>query len=137
MRLYLNIEDDEEGTKNNNNKKKSFSLCLHAMLDALTCFDIHHTTLNHATRIYPGKEPPFTNYAFTARDEQAFVDTLDYFFMSPGVAAVEVGDLPESTDAIPGTSLPSADEPSDHLLVSAVFEIDGAAAAGDNDGSTL
>jgi len=88
--------------------------------------------LPSAYAVVNGKEPPFTNYAFTARDEQAFVDTLDYFFMSPGVAAVEVGDLPESTDAIPGTSLPSAEEPSDHLLVSAVFEING-----DNDSSKL
>lgn len=94
---------------------------------------VNTSTLQHLNTFYTaGKEPPFTNYAFTVRDEQAFVDTLDYFFMSPGVAAVEVGDLPESTDAIPGTSLPSAEEPSDHLLVSAVFEING-----DNDSSKL
>ena len=127
-----------------------------------------------------GKEPAFTNYAQTVRDDEVFVDTLDYFFTSPkNVTAVEVGAgrnpslgnresarehcpltrgsehpsivlsgrhpatfsiyadaryidavnvskaLPKSVDDIPGP-LPTQDEPSDHLLVSAVFDINGA-----------
>lgn len=45
-----------------------------------------------------GKEPPFTNYAQTVRDDEPFIDTLDYFFCSDHVTAIEVEPTPESTD---------------------------------------
>ena len=63
-----------------------------------------------------GQEPPYTNWAKT-KDDPAFVGTLDYIFYSPGDWAVtRVRDL--RTEQLAGP-FPIADEPSDHLLLSA------------------
>jgi len=63
-----------------------------------------------------GQEPPYTNWAKT-KDEPDFIGTLDYIFYSPGDWAVKgVRDL--RTDELKGP-FPIADEPSDHVLLSA------------------
>ena len=63
-------------------KNPSASSCLIGMVGLASAY----ATVNN------GKEPAFTNYAQTVRDDEVFVDTLDYFFTSPkNVTAVEVG----------------------------------------------
>ena len=63
-------------------------------------------------------EPDFTNFAQTKRDDEPFVETLDYIFVSRehwAVAGVEP--LPHR-GAVLGP-LPTRDEPSDHILLRA------------------
>lgn len=61
-------------------------------------------------------EPEFTNYA-QIRNEDPFVETLDYIFMSPEWVVDAVEPLPR-LDQVAGP-LPIATEPSDHLLIAA------------------
>lgn len=94
-------------------------------------------------------EPDFTNYACTRNDGSSFIDTLDYIFISnsntntgvdteldkrietkvAGQWSVEdVGKLPhrnETNSAIDNTtySLPSENEPSDHLMMTASLKL--------------
>lgn len=93
-----------------------------------------------------GCEPDFTNYAFTRGNgdpqdfQSAFIDTLDYiFFSSPhwevqsvkplpnrldfqSVAAAELAMVSNvSSDSV--VSMPTSDEPSDHLLLSACLTL--------------
>jgi hypothetical protein len=74
-----------------------------------------------------GKEPDFTNYAFTARDDECFIDTLDFLFLLGEVKAVDVVPLTHRDDA--DGPYPTASEPSDHVLVGATLEF-GETAAG-------
>jgi hypothetical protein len=41
-----------------------------------------------------GAEPAFTNFAQTVRDDEPFIDTLDYFFLSDKVKPTSVLQLP-------------------------------------------
>jgi len=65
-----------------------------------------------------GKEPEFTNYAFT---KDTFVGTLDYLFLSHHWRVKQVVPLPQSTSHFE-TPLPTLKEPSDHLCVGANLE---------------
>jgi len=70
-----------------------------------------------------GGEPAFTNFAYTkpmGAERDAFVETLDYIFCSPGdwaVAGVRPTPALEGLDR--GKPLPTAAEPSDHVMISA------------------
>mmetsp|Transcript_90626 Transcript_90626/g.201332 ORF Transcript_90626/g.201332 Transcript_90626/m.201332 type:complete len:248 (+) Transcript_90626:2-745(+) len=66
----------------------------------------------------PGGEPEFTNYAWVKDDQDPFIGTLDYIFVSKQAEVVSVGRLP-AIRACP-SPLPTRDEPSDHLMLSAV-----------------
>lgn len=74
-----------------------------------------------------GKEPEFTNYAETDRreDAEAFIDTLDYIFVSDEFKVKSVKSLPSKTDAsvMKLGSMPNAVEPSDHFLIAADLEL--------------
>ena len=72
-----------------------------------------------------GEEPEFTNYSHTGEvgvgPAEAFCETLDYIFISPHWSVADVEALPTkaalASDRI--ASYPSADEPSDHLMLGA------------------
>jgi 2',5'-phosphodiesterase len=66
------------------------------------------------------REPDFTNYA-KVQDQETFVDTLDYIFLSQQWKVNKVKDLP-SRDEIQGP-LPNAEEPSDHVLIAAELSL--------------
>jgi 2',5'-phosphodiesterase len=61
-----------------------------------------------------GTEPKYTNFAHNKNS--LFKGTLDYLFMSPGITAQNVVDIPQNTGPVP-----SKLEPSDHFLVGADF----------------
>ena len=63
-----------------------------------------------------GREPDFTNYA-QVKEEEPFLDTLDYIFVSKEWNVDSVLPLPERTDV--NGPLPNAVEPSDHVLIGA------------------
>eukprot|EP00596_Hydrurales_sp_CCMP1899_P007359 CAMPEP_0119053312 /NCGR_PEP_ID=MMETSP1177-20130426/74351_1 /TAXON_ID=2985 /ORGANISM="Ochromonas sp, Strain CCMP1899" /LENGTH=201 /DNA_ID=CAMNT_0007033235 /DNA_START=620 /DNA_END=1225 /DNA_ORIENTATION=+ len=67
-----------------------------------------------------GKEPEWTNWSKVKEDEP-FRDTLDYIFMSDDWAVDSVVKLPDSKDMV--GPLPIAQEPSDHLLLSATLSM--------------
>ncbi|KAL7512873.1 hypothetical protein ACHAXN_012671 [Cyclotella atomus] len=75
-----------------------------------------------------GAEPSFTNFAQLKQDEEPFIGTLDYIFLSrktdPASKAWKVCDtvpLPERDSS--GGPFPSDCEPSDHLLIAADLEL--------------
>jgi len=69
-----------------------------------------------------GNEPAFTNYAMTEGTGAAFMETLDYIFMSDEWKVREVVPTPDAPP--PGIlSFPSADEPSDHILIGATLSL--------------
>lgn len=72
--------------------------------------------LRSAYKVRNGHEPDFTNSS-QVRDEEPFIDTLDYIFMSEHWDVDTVDDLP-SRESMKGP-LPIQNEPSDHLLLSA------------------
>lgn len=65
----------------------------------------------------PGGEPEFTNYAWVKDDTDPFVGTLDYIFLSKQVEVLSTGRLPRLQEC--PSPLPSRNEPSDHLMLSA------------------
>ena len=67
-------------------------------------------------------EPDFTNYARVKEDEP-FIDTLDYFFISDEWNVSKVKTLPHRDDC--GGPFPNLDhnEPSDHILIAANLEL--------------
>ena len=70
-----------------------------------------------------GEEPAFTNYS-VSRNGPLFAETLDYIFVSAkSIDATATAALPTREDYAHIVSLPTEDEPSDHLLVSATLEI--------------
>lgn len=82
-----------------------------------------------------GGEPLFTNYARTDNAVTTFSSTLDYLFYGNGekfkgetvklmpVSVVEVDETCKNILAEGLLSLPSNDEPSDHLLIGAEFDL--------------
>ncbi len=66
------------------------------------------------------KEPDFTNFAKT-KESPTFISTLDYIFLSPEWIIRDTLCLPHR-DQIEGP-LPNKEEPSDHLLLSAVVSL--------------
>ena len=81
--------------------------------------DVH--PLRSAYVIATGKEPDFTNYGHTREQKEAFVDTLDYIFLSNHWKVNAVEKLPSRSAS--GGPLPSAKEYSDHLLIAAELEL--------------
>jgi mRNA deadenylase 3'-5' endonuclease subunit Ccr4 len=67
-------------------------------------------------------EPDFTNYAQT-RDNEPFIDTLDYIFISKEWVVDDVLKLPHRHDAKGPYPNLDVDEPSDHVLISANLTI--------------
>ena len=63
-----------------------------------------------------GCEPNFTNHA-KCREDEPFIDVLEYIFLSPEWSVEGVKDLPHR-DEVNGP-LPSEQEPSDHILIAA------------------
>lgn len=72
--------------------------------------------LRSAYAVFNGAEPDFTNYA-QVRDDPPFIGTLDYIFLSPHWNVKNVRHL-EIRQNVRGP-LPTAVEPSDHVLISA------------------
>lgn len=72
--------------------------------------------LRSAYKVCNGKEPDFTNNS-QVRDEEPFIDTLDYIFLSSQWNVQSVLDLPP-LHQMKGP-LPIQNEPSDHLLLQA------------------
>jgi mRNA deadenylase 3'-5' endonuclease subunit Ccr4 len=77
--------------------------------------------LRSAYKEYTNKEPAFTNYARSV-GRDAFIDTLDYIFVSEDWTVKGVGETPVLTDDYEGP-LPSSTEPSDHILISAILSL--------------
>ena len=70
-----------------------------------------------------GEEPAFTNFCISGHQTR-FEETLDYIFVSEdsvGVTATTA--LPSAEDYADVVSLPTEEEPSDHLLIGATLEI--------------
>jgi 2',5'-phosphodiesterase len=88
--------------------------------------------MKSAYQIKEGSEPNFTNYA-RIRDDEPFIDTLDYIFLSSNSSndkddgsdwkVHDVKSLPHRDEA--GGPFPNLDylEPSDHLLIAADLEL--------------
>lgn len=79
--------------------------------------------MKSAYAVKDGKEPNFTNYA-RVKEEEPFIDTLDYIFLSDGDWIVRnVKALPHR-DEVKGP-FPNLDvgEPSDHILIAAELEL--------------
>lgn len=67
-----------------------------------------------------GTEPPFTNWA-QVKEDDPFIDTLDYIFLSQHWSVSSVAALP-TKEELQGP-LPIEEEPSDHLLLSACLSL--------------
>lgn len=63
-----------------------------------------------------GKEPDFTNYA-RIKEDDPFIDTLDYIFLSKEWKVTAVKQILHRDEA--GGPFPNEQEPSDHVLISA------------------
>ena len=75
-----------------------------------------------------GEEPKYTNYARTARSESDFIATLDYIFLSSDWDVVECMELPDKeANEQCQTPLPTIDEPSDHLMIGGIVEVNNVA----------
>ena len=70
------------------------------------------------------REPRFTNYTKTSRGTEVFEATLDYIFVSPNINVSSVIRLPQERPIdIYQTPLPTAEEPSDHLMLGAEIDL--------------
>jgi 2',5'-phosphodiesterase len=74
--------------------------------------------MRSAYRVSNHGEPEFTNYA-RVKEQEPFIDTLDYIFLSPEWKVLGVKPLPTIAEA--GGPFPNLDrgESSDHILISA------------------
>lgn len=69
---------------------------------------------------FNGKEPDFTNYS-RCKEQEPFIDTLDYIFLSKEWKVTGVKPIVQRDEA--GGPFPNADEPSDHVLIRADLEL--------------
>jgi 2',5'-phosphodiesterase len=70
-----------------------------------------------------GAEPNFTNYA-KVKDDEPFIDTLDYIFLSPSWKVKGVRELPHRDKCSPIPNLDMEEpEPSDHIMIAASLEV--------------
>lgn len=76
------------------------------------------------------KEPNFTNYAYNgalADDNHAFIDTLDYIFLSQNhdwvVKDVESLKHRDDDNVLEEGPYPNQEQPSDHVLIAATLEV--------------
>ena len=74
------------------------------------------TALSSAYAVAGGEEPAFTNWA-KIRDQEPFIETLDYIFLSDHWRVHDVLPLP-TRDTSPGP-YPTEEEPSDHVMLAA------------------
>lgn len=83
-------------------------------------FDPEFKPMMSVYQLINQREPLFTNYAKTARSEEAFKATLDYIFIFPKLLVSQAIKLPqEKPEDIYSTPLPNEEEPSDHLMLGA------------------
>lgn len=75
--------------------------------------------MKSAYKEFCGAEPDFTNWA-VVKNNPPFIECLDYIFYSNKLKVVDVLKLPDRNN-IQGP-LPNATEPSDHLMIGAVFQ---------------
>jgi mRNA deadenylase 3'-5' endonuclease subunit Ccr4 len=70
-----------------------------------------------------GKEPDFTNYAARSADEEPFIDTLDYIFLSDDDkwAVSDVLSIPNREDSQGPFPNLDVQEPSDHVMIAATL----------------
>ena len=80
--------------------------------------DLSLNAMRSAYHAFLGKEPEFTNFA-KVLDDEPFIDTLDYLFLSPQWTVADVLPLPALADANLAGPMPTKDEPSDHLMIAA------------------
>ena len=73
-----------------------------------------------AYKTFNDAEPDFTNYA-QIREDPVFIETLDYIFHSQSLRVTEVLELPHRKDV--DGPLPNEEEPSDHIMLGATFEL--------------
>ena len=78
------------------------------------------TPLRSAYKLHDGREPDFTNFA-QVRNDTAFIDTLDYIFVSKEWGVSKVLPL-EPREATRGP-LPTAEEPSDHVMIASTLSL--------------
>ena len=79
--------------------------------------------MRSAYQVAHGSEPDFTNFAQAARDSAPFIGCLDYVFCSPHLRVLGAPVLPHREDYMSAGPLPTASEPSDHLLLSVELEL--------------
>lgn len=79
------------------------------------------TPLRSAYKEKNGEEPDFTNWAEIVSNPEPFIGTLDYLFYSKDIEVVDTLPLPSREEV--GCSLPNDTEGSDHIMISASFNI--------------
>jgi hypothetical protein len=70
-----------------------------------------------------GEEPDHTNWSRTKWDADAFIDCLDYIFVSPQVKVTGAKPIASSRLTLHPGPYPNAVEPSDHLLVTCTCRV--------------
>ena len=78
--------------------------------------------LRSAYTVKNGVEPDFTNYAKVKEDEP-FIGTLDYIFLSPEWKVTDVDDS-QHRSQVNDPPFPNAEEPSDHILIAANLKLE-------------
>jgi len=78
--------------------------------------------LRSAYSVQNGAEPDFTNYA-KAKEDEPFIGTLDYIFLSPEWKVSGVVDTQHRSE-VNDPPFPNAEEPSDHILIAANLELE-------------
>jgi endonuclease/exonuclease/phosphatase family metal-dependent hydrolase len=76
---------------------------------------------------HEGQEPDFTNYAAprtVEADDEGFIDTLDYIFVSPEWKVTATTDVPTRDQASGPFPNLQVTEPSDHILLAADMELE-------------
>lgn len=91
-----------------NEKGDSWSVRVEPMQSAYVCSN--------------GSEPDFTNYS-RIKDQETFVDTLDYIFLSKHWNVVDVERLPHRNEVKVDGPFPHKTEFSDHLLIAAELQL--------------
>jgi endonuclease/exonuclease/phosphatase family metal-dependent hydrolase len=84
-------------------------------------FDPTVTPMRSAYKESLGTEPDFTNWA-QVRDQEPFIDTLDYIFLSQHWKVCSVEDVPRRLE-VQGP-FPIKERPSDHILISATLHLE-------------
>jgi 2',5'-phosphodiesterase len=77
--------------------------------------------MQSAYAVKNGQEPDFTNYA-RVKEQEPFIDTLDYIFCSKGWNVDSVLELPHRDDF--DGPIPNETEPSDHILIAADLKLE-------------
>ena len=83
-------------------------------------WEVNVDPMRSAYAIAQGREPDFTNYA-KVRNEEPFIGTLDYIFLSKEWEIIRVEPLP-TVGSVNGP-LPNRTQPSDHILIAAQISL--------------